>query len=275
MLDKKKNNSKENALWLDDVISLFNVIGDNLFLRMSNVITWEKTTINYWGNPILNSISKTLETIKFALNNQSISDAYVLVRKVRDDALIAIMLVDLIEKYNLASFSGEDPSFPQKTLTKEEVVKWFKSNLSSDRKRKPSYNEFIQYFSSNTVIQTFINRFYQDKQKRWNRILNNHVHGNSVDVYFDNFSYLNDTKRLEEVKEVVYGLTSFILSIIILIDSTLLMSSDYMDALELGIEPPLGSQYWIAPIFSNFMKERFRKEEIEYLRKNQEFQMEF
>lgn len=165
MLDKKKNNSKENALWLDDVISLFNVIGDNLFLRMSNVITWEKTTINYWGNPILNSISKTLETIKFALNNQSISDAYVLVRKVRDDALIAIMLVDLIEKYNLASFSGEDPSFPQKTLTKEEVVKWFKSNLSSDRKRKPSYNEFIQYFSSNTVIQTFINRFYQDMQK--------------------------------------------------------------------------------------------------------------
>lgn len=221
MLDKKIEDLKENALWLDDIISLFNVIGDNLFLRMSNVITWEKTTINYWGNPILDSISKTLETIKFALNNQSISDAYVLARKVRDDALIAIMLVDLIENYNLASFSGEAPFFPKKTLPKEEVVKWFKSNLSSKVKSKLGYNEFIQYFSSNTVIKTFINRFYQDKQKRWNRILNNHVHGNSIDVYFDNFSYLNDTKRHEDVKEVVYGLTSFILSIIILPCSSL------------------------------------------------------
>ena len=191
MLDKKIKDSKESALWLDDVISLFNVIDNNLFLRLSNVVTWEKITINYFGNPIFSSINKTLETIEFALNNQSISDVYVLTRKIRDDALIAIMLVDLIEKYNLVSVSGETPCLSQKTLTKEEVASWFKSNLSFKGKRKLGYNEFIQYFSSNTVIKTFINRFYQEKQKRWNRILNNHMHGNSVDVYFDNFSFPN------------------------------------------------------------------------------------
>lgn len=276
MLDNKKEGSKGSNLWFEDIISLFKVIDDNLFLRMSNIMIWERPKKLCLGNPVFGSIIKTLETINFSLSNRSISDVYVLLRKVRDDALFAIMLLDLIDKYNIAYISGEKFNDSPSILTKTQIGTWFNSFLDAkEEKQKIGYTKFISYFTSDSVIKEFIDQFYLDKLKLWNKILNNHVHGNSVETYFDNISFSSDTKIIRDVKEIVFGLTSFVISIIILIDSSLLMSSDYADALDVAIEPPLNSQYWVAPVFTKYLTENFKKEEIEYLRKNQKSQMEF
>lgn len=259
-----------NTAFIDEVIAIFEVIEDKTFMRVDNVLFFQNNGKIRLGSRILSSILKTFQTIKFALSQHSISDVYVLLRKVRDDAILFIILLGLIEKYNEDSVSDKHISTP-KALTEDEVAAWFKSKLKSSKKL--SYSGFMAYFKENEVINNFIELFYKQRLKRWSQILNDHVHGNSYLSYCDNNYYGN---RLdEEIREIVFGLTSFSLSMLILVDPSYIASSDYGDYCNHGLTPPIGSQYWVDLFFTDFMNKRMNKEEVEYLRKHQKYEMEF
>lgn len=237
-----------NTSYIDEVISVFEVIEDKAFVRIDNVLFFQNDGKIRLGSRILSSILKTFQTIKFALSQNSISDVYVLLRKVRDDAILFIILLKLIKKYNEDAVSDKHSITPE-ALTEVEVAAWFKSRLKSTRKL--SYSGFMAYFKENEVINNFIELFYKQRLKRWSQILNDHVHGNSYLSYCDNNDYGN---RLdEEIMDITFGLTSFILSMLILVDPSYIASSDYGDYCEMGMTPPLGSQYWVAPVFTDFI----------------------
>lgn len=65
------------------------------------------------------------------------------------------------------------------------------------------------------------------------------------------------------------NITDIFLSLLALIDSKKLQSSDYLDALEMNIEPLEGSQYWICPIIEEYMNDRFNKKMLQYIQKNE------
>ena len=260
----------EKVSWIDEVIFVFEIIGENAYKHMDNMLLFQKNTKIRLGNRILSSILKTFETIRFAVSQHSYSDAYVLLRKIRDDALLSLILIELVAKYNQESITQER-SHNQKAMTEEQVAAWFESELKNTE--KIGYTKFMSYFRANEVISKFIACFYEDKLKKWDRILNDHVHGNSYLSYCDNNDYTDI--REAEIKELAFGLTSFILSMLILVDPSYIASSDYGDFYEQGLTPPDGSQYWVAPVFVDYMKERMSSDEVEYLRKNRKYEMEF
>lgn len=69
--------------------------------------------------------------------------------------------------------------------------------------------------------------------------------------------------------ETVQNITDIFLSLLALIDSKKLQSSDYLDALEMNIEPLEESQYWICPIIEEYMNDRFSKKMLQYIQKNE------
>ena len=52
-------------------------------------------------------------------------------------------------------------------------------------------------------------------------------------------------------------------------------SSDYLDALEMDMEPQEGSQYWVCPVIVEYMNDRFDRELLRYIQDNEGNGMQF
>lgn len=65
------------------------------------------------------------------------------------------------------------------------------------------------------------------------------------------------------------------MSLLSVIDSIKFHSSDYLDALEMDMEPQEGSQYWVCPIIVEYMNDRFDKKLLQYIQDNEENGMRF
>lgn len=59
------------------------------------------------------------------------------------------------------------------------------------------------------------------------------------------------------------------MSLLAIIDSIKFHSSDYVDALEIGMEQLEGSQYWASPVIVEYMNDRFDKELLQYIQGNE------
>lgn len=65
------------------------------------------------------------------------------------------------------------------------------------------------------------------------------------------------------------------MSLLSVIDSIKFHSSDYLDALEMDMEPQEGSQYWVCPIIVEYMNDRFDKKLLQYIQNNEGNGMQF
>ena len=65
------------------------------------------------------------------------------------------------------------------------------------------------------------------------------------------------------------------LSLLSVIDSIKFHSSDYLDALEMGMEPQEESQYWVCSIIVEYMNDRLDKELLQYIQDNEGNGMQF
>lgn len=63
------------------------------------------------------------------------------------------------------------------------------------------------------------------------------------------------------------------LSILTLVDSTKMQSSDYMDALDMGEKPEENSQYWVCPCIVDFMNHNIDRKWLEYMQENEKYGM--
>lgn len=65
------------------------------------------------------------------------------------------------------------------------------------------------------------------------------------------------------------------MSLLSVIDSIKFHSSDYLDALEMGMEPQEESQYWVCSIIVEYMNDRLDKELLQYIQDNEGNGMQF
>lgn len=79
----------------------------------------------------------------------------------------------------------------------------------------------------------------------------------------------NKIQKDNELIETLRNIIDIFLSMLVIIDSIKVHSSDYIDALEMGMEPPEDSQYWVAPVILDYMNERFDKNLLSYLQENE------
>lgn len=252
---------EDNTDWIDEVMSVFERLEESASSRRDIIPMLGNSGDIRFGSRILLSIMKTLEEVRSALLQHSETDVYVLLKKIRDDGLFFLMLLDYSKKHN------PEPGTPNKShtpgfLPEDEVDTWFEPKLR--KAEELSSDAFRTYFEENEVITTFINTYYEERLGRWKCILNAGVCGNSV----------NRISPDNEIKGTAFGLTSFILSVIILIDSSYIATIDYDDYIS-EVPASEDSQNLVDPVFTAYMQKRMSKDEVEYLRKNQKYKMEF
>lgn len=106
------------------------------------------------------------------------------------------------------------------------------------------------------------------------RKLNNYVHGNGIKYITNNYVYQVKKENQDiELVEVVQKILTFFLSILALVDSTKMQSSDYMDALDMGEKPEDNSQYWVCPCIVDYMNHFIDRKWLEYIQEHEKYGM--
>jgi hypothetical protein len=86
--------------------------------------------------------------------------------------------------------------------------------------------------------------------------LNNYVHNNGTEFSTQNFVSVNDKNlgtHLEDTNIRASYVSSFFLVLLLMVESSLISSTDYIDHLDGGLEPPENSQYFIANFIQDFI----------------------
>jgi hypothetical protein len=189
---------------------------------------------------VYSSMQMSLDSIKHLLGLGRINDVYALVRKFYDSVIIniyyTIYIKDNIELNNFIV---------------NKINNWYlgKEKLPSYEKMK-KYIENSSYLMELNKIIDFDNRYNTIRKK-----CNDHVHYNTFDTMIKNDSRILDEHREKILDQLSYDLMNIIifhLSYIFLLNQHYMSSSDYIDALECGLKPEEGTQYYVAPYIQEF-----------------------
>ncbi len=190
---------------------------------------------------VFSSIQGTLTSIRMILKEGRINDAYALLRKYYDSAIINIYTTIYLED-----------KFTFDNLIVEQIEKWRKGEA-----QLPRYGSMSQYIRSSLKAAEINDVLYADgryKQIRYR--CNDHTHYN----FFMNV-LLNDNQIVLSGRgPALDGFCADLRDIFVLhiaylffVKENYMMSSDYVDSLDCGMKPEPDSQYWVAP----FVQEAF------------------
>ncbi len=195
---------------------------------------------------VYSSVQGTLESIKNILINGRINDSYALLRKYYDSSII-----------NIYSNLYLSDNFSLDNFIVEKIDNWLKG-----KEQLPKYRIMSQYIKASEKLKEINDLLYNDRRyKEIRNRCNDHTHYN----FYQNV-LLNDNEIY--LKNRVSALTLFFkdleqlfilhLSYLFFLKDHYMMSSDYVDSLDLGLPPEEGSQYYVAPfvqnIFDNIIK---------------------
>lgn len=162
------------------------------------------------------------------------------------------------------------------------MEKWIYNVLESsenkeDRKQFFDTSKYKSYLvNNNEKVKYIFDNFLVDKWMREDIQLNNYVHANGIRYVMDNYIYQDKKKNKDkELIETLQNITDIFLSLLSVIDSIKFHSSDYFNALEMGMKPQEGSQYWVCPIIVEYMNDRFDKKLLQYIQNNEGNGMQF
>ena len=200
---------------------------------------------------VYSSMQGTLESIKDILLKGRINDAYTLLRKYYDATTI-----------NIYTNLYLDEHFDIENFVVDKINNWLKG-----REKLPyirGMNNYIQKSKRTTEIYELLH-----KDKRYANLrdrCNNHTHYNFYYnmVLNDNRIYLEE--RISALKIFSKDLEDIFishLSYLFYINEHYMMSSDYIDSMNCGIEPEPNSEYLVAPFVQevfNSVIEKNRKD---------------
>jgi len=195
---------------------------------------------------VYSSMQGTLEAIKDILEKGRLGDAYVLLRRYYDAAIINIYInLYLEEHFNYENFNVE------------QIQNWLegKDQLPDIRK----IDNYLKKSKSVTAIYKLLqkDKRYSELRKR----CNNYTHYN---FYYnilrnDNQVFLNRISILHMFSKDLENIFIWHLSYLFYIKDVYMMSSDYIDNLDFGETPEPDYQYLVAPfiqeIFDTVIKE--------------------
>ena len=216
----------------------------NFYESINYSISSMPDTLYYPGNIasiIFSAIENRLKTLRFAVENKFISDAYVLIRMIYEDILTFI--------YIEAKMNGkyEDKIVQQWILGKEKL---------HDLKM----NDLVKFLTKNHKIKECFNVLdVACKYKDIKQYCNDYVHNNYLKNLILNTNThvdcVTQEKHYNRIATYLEALKTLLLASLCILKPHYAMSSDYIDHLEMGLSPPQDSQYWVAP----FMQEEFDK----------------
>ncbi len=294
--ERQISETEEYKEFSKDIDYLINFFNDFSELNSGRVISFitdkEFHTLN---TTLIDSATQTLRSIKLCCSIGSFSDANSLVRKLRDDLILYNYILNTINSRkpfleddikelridNVEAFTETLLNLKfNNNLTEDEqaVAAWFNntvSNLARQVKKKLEFENYMKVLKQNeNISQILIQYNLQEYWEILRKKLNDYVHNNGIVFSSQNYVLVRDKYLATHLKNVSIRTTyisSLFLVLLLMIDSSLISSSDYVDHLECDIEPPENSQYFIAPFIQDFIDSKITKlhpELKQYLKDN-------
>jgi len=217
------------------------------FLIMGFVSQGTKSLINL-DTSFFSSIEGTLDSINEILSKGRINDSYALLRKYYDSTIINIY-------FNLYL----EDNFDIENMIVEEIDKW-RSGAGS----MPHYQAMLKYIENSSTLEPITKLLKSDdRYKQIRDRCNNHMHYN----FFQNAVYNNNQVHISDRLEILDTFSKDLRNLFIqhfayvfYLKDHYMMSSDYIDSLDIGIAPEEGSQYFVAPFIQETFDEIIKKE---------------
>lgn len=204
------------------------------------------STIYNHDSYIFSSMEGTLDSIREILISGHINDAFALLRKFYDAAIINIYIILYLEEY-----------FNIENFVVEKIDNWINGKESL-----PDIREINNYLKNSSKAIPIYHLL--DKDKRYKELrnrCNDHTHYNFFfnAVLNDNQIYLE--KRVSYLNLLSNDLKNVViyhLSYLFYLKDKYMMSSDYIECLEEGLQPEEDSQYLVAPFIQEFFDSEFK-----------------
>ncbi len=220
---------------------------DNLVFQMMSFVTMGVQSEINIDKAVYDSMQGTLESISDILSKGRINDAYALLRKYYDAAIINIYTnIYLDENVSIENF------------VVEKIENWLKS-----KEQLPSIQVMNTYIEKSSKTANIYKLLHKDK--RYSELkdrCNDNMHYN----FYHNV-LLNNTQTFMENRVLILNRFSkdleniFILhlSYLFSIKEQYMTSSDYVDALDSGTTPEPDSQYFVAPFIQEVFDSVIKK----------------
>lgn len=196
--------------------------------------TGTSAVLNY-ASYVYSAIEGTLDSMDTLLKKGRINDAYVLVRKMFDDILVEIY-IDVVRK--------EKYDWMKKRIV-DDAETWLKGKI-----RIPKIKLLLKFLQDANCTKDIYPYFGWETCLKKNReLLDDSVHSNRYNRLLLNCSDVaipNREKHLQNIDIVLKQIFTIHLSFIFHLNPEYLMTTDYMDHLEVGETPPKGCEKWIA-----------------------------
>jgi len=200
---------------------------------------------------VYSSIRGTLESIKDILIKGRINDSYALLRKYYDSAII-----------NIYSNLYLDDNFSFENFVVKKIENW-----RQGKEQLPDYRVMSNYIRSSEKLVKINELLYKDNTyKEIRDRCNDHTHYN---LYYhlllnDNEIYLENRKAiLDSFSKDLENIFILHLSYLFYLNDKYMMSSDYVDSLDLGLTPEEGSQYHVAPFIQEIFNSIIKKNRMD------------
>jgi hypothetical protein len=268
---------------IDYLIEFFKRFSELIFCNGRIISFFTDRNIFYLNTYLIDSSAQTLRSIKLCCSIGSFSDANTLIRKLRDDLIQYVYLLSIIntripfEENDLKDLKIDNPeeftnSFSNirfnNILTDDEkaVSAWFSntiSDLARPIKRKLEFENYMKILKGNPNIVQILDKY--NLQGYWEILrkrLNDYVHNNGIKFSTQNAIRPHDENldvHLKNINIRTSYISSFFIIVLLMIDSSLISSTDYIDHIECNLEPPGDSQYCIAGFIQDFIDLKVNK----------------
>ena len=190
---------------------------------------------------VYSSIQGTLESIRDILLKGRINDSYSLLRKYYDSTIINIYsILYLSDNFGIDNF----------------VVKQI-DNWRKGTQKLPEYSVMSNYIRASEKLAPINNLLHQnDTYRKIKKRCNDHTHYNYYHYLILNDNEIFLQNRLDWLNTFLKDLEDIFIqhiSYILYLNDHYMMSSDYVDSLDMGIIPDDDSKYFVA----SFIQEMF------------------
>lgn len=242
-------------------------LSDNV---MSFATMWVKKLpiINY-DSYFFGAVANSIDSIKAVLALGHVSDAKALLRSLFDEMVVNLYFTALLRKKSdeCNRLVINDNDFVQDLKLEElydaNVSDWLADNKTKSLKAALRYDEMKKFLCQEARLIGIVEYLESDECKKMREWLNDAVHVNYYKSILLNDGLLCiDGARKSELDEMslAFGkIVMFHVTCAFCLSPFYMMSSDYMDYKECGVEPPDGAENDVAPFIQTYLDETVYK----------------
>jgi hypothetical protein len=222
-----------------------------LAFSVFSLITMGTRSICNIDSYVFSSIQGTLESIRDILFKGRINDSYALLRKYYDSVIINIYSnLYLSDNFSLDNF-----------LVKK-IDDWLQG-----KERLPEYRVMSGYIKSSSKLTMINNLLFKDNTyKNLRDRCNDHTHYNfyhNLLLNDNEIFYKNRLSILDEFSKDLENVFVLHFAYLLYLNDQYMMSSDYIDSMDVGVTPEEGSQYFVAPFIQKVFDSVIKKSRMD------------